>query len=100
MVGNNEKVERSNQAGWCSAGGDHLLPLGEAERFVRPEPVADHAGVGRVGGVKMGVSPEHPVRLHLIEVRRILLLADFDVLFLNGNVIGGTAGRKQDSACQ
>ena len=87
MVRHNEKIERTDQASSCPARCHDHLALGEAQRFVRPEPVSNHAGVSGIGGVEMRIAPEHAVGVALVKVGRILLPADLDVFLGDSNVL-------------
>ena len=76
MVGDHEEVERPLQARAHAGGRGHFLATGESVGFLRAESVADHAGVGRVGGVRVGIAPEDPLRVPVIQVGRIFRLAE------------------------
>ena len=87
MVGDDKEVERPDQAGAGAAGRHDHLALGEAQRLVGAQPVADHAGIGRVRGMEVGVAPEHLVRMRLIQVGRVLLTTYVDVFLTDGDIL-------------
>jgi len=95
VVGDDQEVQGTDQAGPHAARGDDHLPLGEAERLVGTQPVADHAGVGGVGRVEVGISPEDAVRVGLVEIGRVLLFSDLDVFLVDGEVLSSRRGAEQ-----
>ena len=79
VIRHHEKIQGAGQPrAHADAGGD-LLALGEAVGLVRPEPVADHAGVCGVGRVDVRVAPEHAVGIVALQVGGVLRFRRFDV---------------------
>ena len=94
VIRHHEKIQGACQPrAHADAGGD-LLALGEAVGLVRPEPVADHAGVCGVGRVHMRVAPEHAVGIVAVQIGRVFGLRRFDVLRVDVDIL------RQSRQCQ
>ena len=72
VVRDDEEVERPTEPRGQAGAGFHRLAARKAIRLLRPESVADHAGIGRITGVQVRIAEEHPVREVLLRIGRIL----------------------------
>ena len=91
VIGNDQEIEWANEPRPYAGAGHDNLPPRESVRVIRPQDVAEHASIGGVGGVHVGIAPEHPLRKSTSEMRGVLPSADSyagavdgDILSLNG----------------
>ena len=61
MVEDDEKIERARQPRRDADTRGHRLAAGETLGILWPSDVADHARIGGIGRMEMGVAQEHPV---------------------------------------
>ena len=69
VIRDNQEIQRPTEPRGQSAAGLHGLAAREAIRFLRSETITEHAGVGRIAGVQVGIAKKHPVRESLLRVR-------------------------------
>jgi hypothetical protein len=87
MIGHDEKVERLDQPDRLTGRGDDLLALGEAQRVIGTDRVADHARIRRIGRVQVGIAEEDPAWICLKQIRRVLRRSDAHIVFGGGDIL-------------
>ena len=73
MISDHQKIQRLRQPGLGAGAGGDFLTQGKPIGRLRPEPIAQHAGIGRVSGMQMGVAEEDAIGMRLADVGRIFL---------------------------
>ncbi len=86
MIGHDKKIQGPDKLRPCAHRCPDLLAPGKSICLVGAEDIADHAGVGGIGGVEMRVAPKDAVRIGLIEKRRVMPGAQCHVVRVDGNV--------------
>jgi hypothetical protein len=91
MVGDHEKIQRSDQLNRLTSVGMNLLAPCEPETLFDTKPGTHQAGVEGLIGVEVGIAEQHPVRVGSADERRVDPLIR-QVLIGNDTVVGMRRG--------
>ena len=71
MIGDNQPIQGPGEPYRLPGGGDDFLAAREFVGLARGEAVSKEPGIHREAGMKVGVTPERPLREGSMRVRRV-----------------------------